>query len=60
MVIGTAFGLHNAATVVLSVVLAFVFGYGLTGWSTGRTRSANACAVGNPTCGASRSASSLR
>jgi hypothetical protein len=30
MVIGTALGLHNAATVVLSVVLAFVFGYGLT------------------------------
>ncbi|MDT7713902.1 MAG: hypothetical protein QOG46_2827 [Pseudonocardiales bacterium] len=30
MVIGTATGLHNAATVVLSVVLAFVFGYGLT------------------------------
>ena len=30
MVLGTAFGLHNAAAVVLSVVLAFVFGYGLT------------------------------
>ncbi|WP_370947465.1 DUF4396 domain-containing protein [Amycolatopsis sp. cg5] len=30
MVIGTAFGLHNAATVVLSIALAFVFGYGLT------------------------------
>ncbi|ADJ43337.1 hypothetical protein AMES_1514 [Amycolatopsis mediterranei S699] len=30
MVLGTAFGLHNAATVVLSIVLAFVFGYGLT------------------------------
>jgi hypothetical protein len=30
MVIGTAFGLHNAATVVLSIGLAFVFGYGLT------------------------------
>ena len=30
MVIGTAFGLHNLGTVVLSVVLAFVFGYGLT------------------------------
>ena len=30
MVIGTAFGLHNAATVVLSIILAFVFGYGLT------------------------------
>ncbi|PZS38037.1 MAG: hypothetical protein DLM62_15950 [Pseudonocardiales bacterium] len=30
MVIGTAAGLHNAATVVLSIVLAFVFGYGLT------------------------------
>jgi hypothetical protein len=30
MVIGTAAGLHNAATVVLSVVLAFVFGYTLT------------------------------
>ena len=30
MVIGTAAGLHNAATVVLSVALAFLFGYGLT------------------------------
>jgi hypothetical protein len=30
MVIGTAFGLHNAATVVLSIALAFVFGYALT------------------------------
>jgi hypothetical protein len=30
MVIGTAAGLHNAATIGLSVVLAFVFGYGLT------------------------------
>lgn len=30
MVIGTAAGLHNAATVVLSIVLAFVFGYALT------------------------------
>ncbi|BCJ55432.1 hypothetical protein Asp14428_69070 [Actinoplanes sp. NBRC 14428] len=30
MVIGTAAGLHNAATVLLSVTLAFVFGYALT------------------------------
>lgn len=30
MVIGTSLGLHNAATVVLSVALAFVFGYALT------------------------------
>jgi hypothetical protein len=30
MVAGTAFGLHNAATVVLSIALAFVFGYALT------------------------------
>ena len=30
MAIGTAVGLHNAGTVVLSVVLAFVFGYALT------------------------------
>lgn len=30
MVLGTAFGLHNAATVVLSLILAFVFGYALT------------------------------
>lgn len=30
MIIGTAAGLHNAATVVLSVALAFVFGYALT------------------------------
>jgi hypothetical protein len=30
MVIGTSMGLHNGATVVLSIALAFVFGYGLT------------------------------
>ncbi|MER6944192.1 DUF4396 domain-containing protein [Nonomuraea sp. NPDC000554] len=30
MVIGTATGLHNAGTVVLSVALAFEFGYALT------------------------------
>ena len=30
MVVGTALGLHNAATVVLSIALAFVFGYALT------------------------------
>lgn len=30
MVIGTALGFHNAGTVVLSIVLAFVFGYALT------------------------------
>ncbi|MFC5665736.1 DUF4396 domain-containing protein [Kitasatospora misakiensis] len=30
MVLGTAFGLHSGATVVLSVLLAFVFGYALT------------------------------
>ncbi|WP_439947621.1 DUF4396 domain-containing protein [Streptomyces sp. BBFR109] len=30
MVVGTAVGLHNAATVVVSIALAFVFGYALT------------------------------
>src|SRR5215203_7138921 len=30
MVIGTSAGLHNAATVVLSIALAFLFGYALT------------------------------
>ncbi|TWV53466.1 DUF4396 domain-containing protein [Streptomyces misionensis] len=30
MVIGTAAGLHNTATVVVSIALAFVFGYALT------------------------------
>jgi hypothetical protein len=30
MVIGTSLGLHNGATVVLSVALAFFFGYALT------------------------------
>lgn len=30
MVIGTAAGWHNAPTIVLSIVLAFVFGYALT------------------------------
>ena len=30
MVIGTGFGLANATTIVVSIVLAFVFGYSLT------------------------------
>ena len=30
MVIGTSLGLHNAATVALSITLAFIFGYALT------------------------------
>ncbi|WP_020672275.1 DUF4396 domain-containing protein [Amycolatopsis nigrescens] len=30
MVIGTALGLHNVATIVLAVALAFVFGYALS------------------------------
>ena len=30
MVIGTATGLHNAGTIILSIVLAFIFGYALT------------------------------
>ena len=30
MVVGTSAGLHNGATVVLSIALAFVFGYALT------------------------------
>jgi hypothetical protein len=30
MVIGTTLGLHNVATVILSIALAFVFGYALT------------------------------
>jgi hypothetical protein len=30
MVLGTAFGLSNATTMALAVLLAFVFGYGLT------------------------------
>src|SRR5689334_25247271 len=30
MIIGTALGWHNLATVVLSIALAFVFGYSLT------------------------------
>ena len=30
MVIGTAAGLHNVTTVIISVALAFVFGYALT------------------------------
>jgi hypothetical protein len=30
MVIGTAIGLSNLATVALSILLAFLFGYGLT------------------------------
>jgi hypothetical protein len=30
MIVGTALGLHNAATVVISIALAFVFGYTLT------------------------------
>ena len=30
MVIGTAFGLHNVTTIILSIALAFFFGYSLT------------------------------
>jgi hypothetical protein len=30
MVVGTSLGLHNAGTVVVSIALAFVFGYALT------------------------------
>lgn len=30
MVIGTAFGLHNVTTIILSIGLAFFFGYALT------------------------------
>jgi hypothetical protein len=30
MVLGTAWGLHDVAMIVLAIVLAFVFGYGLT------------------------------
>ena len=30
MVVGTALGWHNLAVVILSIALAFVFGYGLT------------------------------
>jgi hypothetical protein len=30
MVIGTAAGLHNGATVIISITLAFLFGYALT------------------------------
>ena len=30
MVIGTAFGLHNVTTIILSIALAFLFGYSLT------------------------------
>lgn len=37
MVVGTALGLHNAVTVVLSIALAFVFGYGLTMWGVLRS-----------------------
>jgi hypothetical protein len=36
MVIGTAWGLHNVAMIILSIVLAFVFGYGLTAMSMRR------------------------
>ena len=32
MVIGTAAGMSNAATVLISIALAFVFGYSLTSW----------------------------
>jgi hypothetical protein len=30
MIIGTAAGFHNAGTIVLSIILAFIFGYALT------------------------------
>jgi len=37
MVIGTALDLDNVVMVILSIVLAFVFGYALTFWSVMRT-----------------------
>ena len=52
MVLGTSFGLHNAATVVLSIVLAFVFGYGLTMHGVLR---AGLPGLGRPAFGASSS-----
>ncbi len=30
MVVGTAFNLHNVVTIILAIVLAFIFGYGLS------------------------------
>ncbi|HET7629738.1 MAG TPA: DUF4396 domain-containing protein [Candidatus Saccharimonadales bacterium] len=32
MVVATALGWHNVAQIILSVLLAFSFGYGLTAW----------------------------
>lgn len=46
MVIGTAAGLHDAATVILSVALAFVFGYALTMRGVLRTGLAFRAALG--------------
>ncbi|GLY95179.1 DUF4396 domain-containing protein [Actinoplanes sp. NBRC 103695] len=46
MVIGTSLGLHNAATVVLSIALAFVFGYALTMRGVLRTGLALRAALG--------------
>jgi hypothetical protein len=33
MVIGTAYNLSNSTTIVLSIVLAFIFGYSLSMWT---------------------------
>ncbi|MFR9676697.1 DUF4396 domain-containing protein [Streptomyces sp. TR06-5] len=38
MVIGTALAWHNAPTMALAIVLAFVFGYSLTMWAVLRAR----------------------
>jgi hypothetical protein len=46
MVIGTALGLPNAATVVLAIALAFVFGYALTMRGVLRTGLAFRAALG--------------
>lgn len=46
MVVGTALGWHNLATVILSIVLAFVFGYSLAMRPVLRAGVALAAAIG--------------
>ena len=46
MVIGTALGWHDLATIVLAVALAFVFGYGLTIWPVLRAGVGLSAAIG--------------
>jgi hypothetical protein len=45
MVLGQAFGWHNGLTIIISIILAFIFGYSLSAWSLIRAGVAAATAL---------------